>query len=258
MKRWLGFTKSSWPVFVDKLQKLVESQQSELSRAVYRSGEYLLAPHMLSFQVDQLTWYHMTPKQRIAHIRKMVTSTQMPSQEEGRIHGQVAHDQVEERCLHKLSVAAENTELPTVSQATAQGIWVKAEKLLNDPESISCAPGNDCAFMVVSQTSKKPHFVQVCTNGKVLCDEQCPMWRGRKLCSHTVAVAEKAQALPQFLQWLRKSKQECNLTKLVTTSEEKRSAGTKAGEPTRKSGSFHQSTPLQLTGAGLMTFVGHR
>ena len=139
---------------------------------------------------------------------------------------------MEDRHLRKLSVAAEDTELPTVPHATAQNIWEKAERLLNDPESISCAPGNDCAHMVVSQTSKKPHFVQVCTSGKIVCDEQCPMWRGRKLCSHTVAVAEKAQALPQFLHWLRKSKQECNLTKLVTTSKEKRSAGTKTGKPT--------------------------
>ena len=81
-------------------------------------------------------------------------------------------------------------------------------------------------------------------HGKIVCDEQCPMWRGRKFRSHTVAVAEKAQALPQFLHWLQKSKQECNLTKLVTTSKEKRSAGTKTGKPTRKSGSFHQNTPI--------------
>ena len=37
VKRWVGFTKSSWPAFVDKLQKLVEAQQSELSHAVQGS-----------------------------------------------------------------------------------------------------------------------------------------------------------------------------------------------------------------------------
>ena len=35
-----------------------------------------------------------------------------------------------------------------------------------------------------------------------------------------------------------------NLTKLVTTSKEKRSAGTKTGKPTQKSGSFCQNTPI--------------
>ena len=106
---------------------MVEAQQSELSRAVYGSGEYLLPPHMLSFQVDQLSWHHMTAKQRIAHIHKMVMSTQTLSREEGR-----PHIQVEDRRLRKLSVAAEDTELPTVPQATAQNIWEKAERLLSD------------------------------------------------------------------------------------------------------------------------------
>ena len=95
-----------------------------------------------------------------------------------------------DRRLRKLSVAVDDTELPTVPQATAQNIWEKAERLLNDPESISRSLGNDCAYMVVSQTSKMPHFVQVCTSEKIVCDEQCLMWRGHKLCSHTVAVAE--------------------------------------------------------------------
>ena len=83
---------------------------------------------------------------------------------------------MEDRHLRKLSVAAEDTELPTVPQATAQNILEKAVRLLNDPESISRAPGNDCAYMVVSQMSKMPHFVQVCTSGKIVCDEQCPMY----------------------------------------------------------------------------------
>jgi len=85
VKRWVGFTKSSWPAFVDKLENLVESQQNELSRAVYRSGEYVLAPHMLAFQVDQLTWHHMTTKKRVAHIEKMVKSPQLCSHVEDRV-----------------------------------------------------------------------------------------------------------------------------------------------------------------------------
>ena len=39
---------------------------------------------------------------------------------------------MEDRRLRKLSVAAEDTELPTVPQATAQNIWEKAERLLSD------------------------------------------------------------------------------------------------------------------------------
>ena len=58
VKTWVGFSKSLWPSFVDRLQNLVEAQQYELSRAMYRSGEYPLAPHVVSFEVDQLKWHH--------------------------------------------------------------------------------------------------------------------------------------------------------------------------------------------------------
>lgn len=94
MKRWVGFIKSSWPAFVYKLENLVESQQNELSRAVYgrgesravyRRGEHVLAPHMPAFQVDQLTWHHMTTKKRVAHIEKMVKSPQLCSDVEDRV-----------------------------------------------------------------------------------------------------------------------------------------------------------------------------
>lgn len=60
------------------------------------------------------------------------------------------------------------------------------------------SPGNDFAYIVASHTSQRPHFVQLRRNGKVACDDQCPMWRGSQFCSHTVAAAEKAYALEEF------------------------------------------------------------
>ena len=59
----------------------------------------MLAPHMLSFQVDQLTRHNMTPKQCVTHIRRMV-----------QVHSCIKEGvptQVETK-LHKLSVAAED------------------------------------------------------------------------------------------------------------------------------------------------------
>ena len=61
------------------------------------------------------------------------------------------------------------------------------------------------------------------------------MWRGCQLCSHTIAAAEKEQALPKVLEWLRKSRQECSITRLLTTPKEQKSAGTKAGKPSQRS-----------------------
>lgn len=46
IKSWVEFKKSSWPQFVEKLQQLVEMQLKEPGKAVYRSGEYILAPEL--------------------------------------------------------------------------------------------------------------------------------------------------------------------------------------------------------------------
>ena len=62
------------------------------------------------------------------------------------------------------------------------------------------------------------------------------MWRGRNICAHTVAVAESLNSHQQFIDVLHKSKPECNLTKLVTTSCERRKAGTKSGAHRKRGG----------------------
>ena len=53
MKHWTGFTKSSWPEFITRLQKLVESQLAEANKALYGAGEYSLALSILVFKLMQ-------------------------------------------------------------------------------------------------------------------------------------------------------------------------------------------------------------
>ena len=134
----------------------------------------------------------------------------------------------------RVSIKPEEVSLPFVPITTLQGIWGKAENLLSGHNSISSAPGNSSAYIVMSESLKKPHYVQVMKNGRIVCDEHCPMWRGRRFCSHTIAIAEKVGILNKFVDWLRKSPSQCNLTKLVSNPKEKRSAGTKRGHPNRK------------------------
>ncbi len=104
------------------------------------------------------------------------------------------------------------------------------------------APGNKNAFMVASDSTSRPHFVQQKAGGKVICDDNCPMWRGRKVCSHTIVVAESLSGLKQFVQALQKSKLECNLTSLVTTPTDRRKAGTKSGAPRKRGRSTTTTT----------------
>ena len=87
-------------------------------------------------------------------------------------------------------------------------MWEKAQRLLNTPNRIIHAPGTENAWMVASESSFHPHFIQPTEDGRFLCHEQCLMWRGRKICSHTVSVTERVGLLPEFLQSLQKSKVE--------------------------------------------------
>lgn len=145
---------------------------------------------------------------------------------------------MEERRLQKLSVAAEDTGLPTVPQATAQ---------------------NDCAYMVVSQMSKKSHTLykyvpveRLCVMNSVLCGEdvncahtQLQLQRKQKFC-HSFYIGFGNQSKNAILlNWSRhlkrksllEPKQESQLEKVVYSA---------------------KTHPLQLTGATLMTFVGLR
>lgn len=135
-----------------------------------------------------------------------------------------------------ISVSACDVQLATVSRATLENIWGKAEKILNLLGCTVPAPGSkNSAYIVASETSARPHFVHLNRSGKVVCimyyveGHSCIMWRGCQLCSNTIAAAEKEQSLPKFIDWLHKSRPECSLTKLLTTPKEK-SAGTKAGK----------------------------
>lgn len=136
-----------------------------------------------------------------------------------------------------MSIPASDVELPSLSTSACKSMWKKAERLLSTQGSITHTPGIETARMVASESLSRPHLVRQNKDGKFVCDKQCTMWHGRKICSHTVAVAESVGHLPHFLQSLQKSKPEANLTDLILTSRDKKAAGTKSGKPGRKGGS---------------------
>ena len=84
---------------------------------------------------------------------------------------------------------------------TIDAIYNKSVRLLNDPSLMTRAPGCNVKDRVVSgKTPGKFHHV---TYGKKLgeyrCDKSCPMWKGIKICSHTVASAEDNKELIAFV-----------------------------------------------------------
>lgn len=226
VKNWTGFTKSSWPKFITRLHKLVESQLAEANKALYGAGDYSLAPEYSHFEVDAIEWHRMTPVQRKSHIHKMISG--------------LSTCVLKKSSAVRMSIPASDVELPSLSTSACKSMWEKAERLLSTPGSITHAPGTETARMVASESSFRPHFVRQNKDGKFVCDERCPMWCGRKICSHTVAVAESVGDLRHFLESLQKSKPEANLTDLMLTSRDKKAAGTKSGQSCRKGGSNHR------------------
>ena len=69
---------------------------------------------------------------------------------------------------------------------------------------------------IISHASR-PHLVQLYQNGKVVCDENCPMWTSHKICSHCVAVAHCLDCTQDFIGWFTSHSKKLNLTKLCTS-----------------------------------------
>ena len=63
----------------------------------------------------------------------------------------------------------------------------------------------------------RPHMVQLYQNGKVVCDENCPMWTSHKISSHCVAVAHCLDCTQDFIGWFTSHSKKLNLTKLCTS-----------------------------------------
>ena len=107
------------------------------------------------------------------------------------------------------SVAAE----VTIPQPCLQGIWKKAEELLNSPGSITAAPGN--SEEALSRSGQRPHLVVPCKGGKYKCDPDCANFKSLGICSHSVVVAEVNKKLSEFLASVKKAKKKPNFTQLA-------------------------------------------
>ena len=113
----------------------------------------------------------------------------------------------------KLSVLSGKLGLPNVA---IDGIAKKAAEILQTEGAIASAPGQPAeARMVISRSGKRPHLVIPKKMGGMACDDDCPMYKSAKLCSHTVAAAEYNRQLDQFVASYGKVKKTPNLTKLA-------------------------------------------
>jgi hypothetical protein len=60
------------PDLVDKLHQVVKTQETDIARALYGAGNYMLAPSREQYAVPSRRWAGMEPKQRLAKIWNFV------------------------------------------------------------------------------------------------------------------------------------------------------------------------------------------
>ena len=216
-KRGVNFKESEMSKFSQEVSVLLMRQEEDVESAILNHGPYRLAPRFLYLEVTQHDWFRKNATQKEACVKKfrsarvsnnhntnttLTSSTATPTQNP------------DQKYFGLLNAGITSVD-PTILQHMSQ----KAERLLNKKNAIVQAPGSvdNSAFMVESDTSPRPHYVTIAKNGKVSCSVDCPGWKARNLCAHSLAAAEKLGITAEFLKWFKtKGPKQVNLTALVT------------------------------------------
>ena len=94
--------------------------------------------------------------------------------------------------------------LDTVTRKDINALAQKVDNLQTD----ICQGFHGDTFFVKSSSASKPHIVQRVPGSRDgnSCDKECLGFVSRKICAHTVAVANFSHNLPQFFSWFKKSR----------------------------------------------------
>ncbi|CAB4022412.1 Tyrosine- kinase SPK-1, partial [Paramuricea clavata] len=201
IKRGVNFRQNEIADFCHEMGILLSRQKEDVDSAVINKGPYRLAPAFSSFEVSQSDWFKMNTKQREAHLK--------------RFHAKRMSNEANIDCIP--STGRDNTD-DACSDVPPPAKLVQLSVDLGD-ESTS----DKIAYMVESQTSKRPHYVDVSS----------------KICSHAIAVAEKVGVTAKYLKWLReKGPARMNVTAMMTfdSSSGTGKKGGKAATARRKGG----------------------
>ena len=268
----MHYKASEWPEFNANLKRLIDAKREEVIRALSGRGQYRLQPQYSHLGVDELKWQRMRPDQRKKLVRKFDEAVLCPPENSvnnpkstcessiSQIVPSTQNNQSQSSCDHqasgasssfhpppsKLSIGADDSGL-NLHKEVLSGMWEKAEKLINMERGLQHAASSDnSAWSVQSFSSPVPHFVTSKESGQFMCDPQCPQWASLKICSHTLAVAEKMGQLSPFLHWYTTAYQQVNVTSVGMLNMPK-GRGQKGGVPKRKRARKSAPEPKQIT-----------
>ncbi len=132
--------------------------------------------------------------QALSSVKQCVRVSEQPPTSSGQIGTSCPPRQV--------SISFSESGITSLHTSVLEPMWKKANNLLSAERGIQHAASSDpTAWSVQSFSSAVPHFVTSKENGQFLCDAQCLQWVSTKICSHTVAAAERSGHLSKFLKW---------------------------------------------------------
>ena len=196
-------------------EKVFDQQLSELTKAIYRMGEYRLAPEFQHHSVDPLQWGQMSVEQKAVIVKK-VFSTEVPTDQD------VSFGSTD------LSVDLDNLRLDLqLPLTTLRKLWSSTDFILKNCSVSKLLSGNFCVTDYDN-----------CFN--IFFDKEhalvCPCLYFRHnvgLCPHVMAVAEKENMLMNIL--TQYSTKKNKFGKMVEINQPKRS-GEKPHEKKKRRG----------------------
>ena len=201
LKQHLHRKPSTLPDFVDSMKALITNQRTEVEKAVASHGEYRLVSQYSILACDQQKWFKMSSKQRLGKISSFMKASVIPTFESNSSSG-------------SMQEKPSPLEALTLPVNMARTIWSRTRSIVEDA-AITNAPGDDTAYIVRSNSGKRPHYVQPAKGGGYLCDEECLGYKSSKICAHTVAANLKGTGIESVVEWYKKLKYKPNFTALA-------------------------------------------
>ena len=78
LKDSVGYKKSQWGLFNEKMKKIVKQRQCEMEKAIIGLGEYKMRSKYSFLKVPEEKWFCMTEEQRLCSLKKLILPPPIP------------------------------------------------------------------------------------------------------------------------------------------------------------------------------------
>jgi hypothetical protein len=201
-------------------KRVAEQQETELTKAIFKMGEYRLSDMFKHFEVDPSVWCQKGASQREAYIKKVFGKT---SSKKGSTSGS------------KLSITKEKSNLSDLVPTYLLGeIWAKAEEILSgDTKCIPmatkmCVIDSDKAFTL----NVEDGIVKKCT---------CTMFlQTNCICQHLLVAGDSLKCLSKMFLFIKQKRKPSR----SFVGKAQKNAGRKPGQSKRKGKNNIPTTPI--------------